>query len=144
MARVRVSRVVNAPLADVWAVVADIGGHARWQVDVRAIEFTSVEQRGVGAQYLCAARLGPIRMRIPMTVTEWRERKAVAVRYDGRLSGGGRITVSRRPRRGTKVTWSARLRMPWSLGGPVGAMVAARVLRAVWKRNLANLAREVV
>src|SRR5205814_9372906 len=100
-------------------------------------------QRGVGWQYLCAGKRGPLAMRMPMTVTEWRERRAVAVRYDGRLSGGGRITLSRRPMRTTKVTWSAHLRLPWPLGGPVGAVVAAKVLRIVWKRNLANLAREV-
>src|SRR5947208_10385895 len=110
MARVRVSRVVHAHRDDVWRVVGNIGGHARWQVDVRAIEFTTLDQRGVGSQYLCDAKLGPLRMRIPMTVTEWRERRAVAVRYDGRLSGGGRITLSRRPMRTTKVTWSAHLR----------------------------------
>jgi uncharacterized protein YndB with AHSA1/START domain len=143
MARVRVSRVVHAPPAEVWRVVADIGGHSRWQVEVRAIEFTTLDQRGVGARYLCDAQLGPMRMRIPMTVTEWRERKAVAVRYDGRLSGGGRITLRRRPMRATKVTWSAHLRLSWPFGGPVGAVVAANVLRVVWKRNLANLAREV-
>ena len=110
---------------------------------MRAIEFTTPDQRGIGAQYLCDTRLGPIRMRIPMTITEWRERKAVAVRYEGRLSGGGRITVRRKGRRATKVTWSAQIRLSWPLGGPVGAVVAAQLLRVVWKLNLANLAREV-
>jgi hypothetical protein len=135
--------VIDAPAADVWRIVARIEDHARWQVDVRAIEFTTADQRGVGAQYDCVTRLGPIRMRIPMTVTEWRERKAVAVRYDGRLSGGGRISLRRRRRQGTKVTWSAHVRLPWLLGGPLGAVVAAQLLRVVWKLNLANLAREV-
>jgi uncharacterized protein YndB with AHSA1/START domain len=144
VAHVRVSRVIPASPRDVWRVVADINGHARWQVDVRAIEFTTSDQRGVGAQYICDTRLGPIRMRIPMTVTEWRERKAVAVRYQGRLSGGGRITLRRRRRGATKVTWSAQIRLPWLLGGPVGALVAAQPLRLVWRRNLANLERDLV
>jgi hypothetical protein len=65
--------VIDAPPTDVWRVVSDIGGHARWQVDVRAIEFMTHDQRGVGTKYLCDTRLGPIRMRIPMTITEWRE-----------------------------------------------------------------------
>ena len=68
---------------------------------------------------------------------------AVAVRYEGRLSGGGRITLRRRRRHATKVTWSAQVRLPWLLGGPIGAVAAAQLLRVVWKLNLANLARAV-
>lgn len=143
MARVRVSRVIDAPPAAVWRVVSDIAGHARWQVDVRAIEFTTPEQRAVGASYLCHTQLGPIRMTIPMTVTEWRDRRRVAVQYQGRLSGAGGITLRRRGKRATKVTWSARIRLPALLGGPFGALGAAQLLRVVWRRNLANLAREV-
>lgn len=144
MARVRVSRVIEAPLREVWSVVSDIEGHTSWQVDVRAIRFTTKEQRAVGAAYLVDTKLGPIRMQIPMTVIEWHERRCVAVQYQGRLSGRGRITVRpRRKRRATKVTWSARVRLPWYLGGPVGALGSAQVLRLVWRKNLANLAREV-
>jgi hypothetical protein len=126
----------------VWAVVADIEGHARWQVDVRAIRFTTAERTVVGAAYLCDTQLGPIRMTIPMTVVDWRDRKVVAVQYQGRLSGRGRITVRRR-RRATKVTWAAHIRLPWFLGGPVGAVGAAQLLHLVWKKNLANLADEL-
>ena len=127
-------------------MVADIEGHAAWQIDVRAIEFTTAERRSVGAAYLVDSKLGPIRMQIPMTVVEWRERRAIAVSYQGRLSGRGRITVrqrGRRRQRATKVTWSAHIRLPWFLGGPVGALGAAQLLRLVWRKNLANLAREL-
>lgn len=143
MARVRVSRVIDAPASEVWAFVADIGGHAGWQIDVRSIEFTSVRHRGVGTTYLCDTRLGPIRMGIPMTVTEWSEGKAVAVSYEGSLSGGGRITVKRRRRNRTKVTWAARVRLPWWLGGPIGALGSAQLLRIVWTANLKHLASAV-
>lgn len=134
---------MDAPPRDVWRVVADLGGHARWQVDVREIQFTSPEHRGLGTTYDCDTQLGPIRTRIPMTVVEWRERKAVSVSYQGQLSGRGRISLHRRRRQRTKVTWSARIRLPWFLGGPVGAIAAAQLLRVVWTRNLTNLAREL-
>ncbi len=143
MATVRVSRVLDAPPARVWPFVADIEGHAGWQVDVEAIRFTSRRHRGVGATYECATRLGPVRMTIPMEVVGWREGKSVSVRYEGSLSGGGTITVERLRRRRTKVTWAAHIRLPWWMGGPVGALAAAQVLRVVWKANLTALAREV-
>lgn len=142
-ARVRVSRVIDAPASEVWARVADIGGHAHWQVDVRSIQFTSARHHGVGTTYRCDTRLGPIRMAIPMTVTEWSEGKAVAVSYEGALSGGGRITVKRRRRNRTKVTWAARVRLPWWLGGPFGALGSAQLLRVVWHANLKRLALEL-
>lgn len=141
MARARVSRVIGAPPRAVWDLVADIEGHAGWQVDVAAIRVTSVQRHGVGTTYDVHARLGPIRMMIPMTITEWRPRRSVSTRYDGSLRGQGTITVRRRGRGQSKVTWSARVRTPWSLGGPVGAAATAVLLRAVWRRNLAALAR---
>ena len=143
MARVRVSRVIAAPPGIVWPVIADIEGHARWQVDVRRITITSSSARGVGTTYACDTRLGPVRMRIPMEIVEWDEGAAVAVQYDGTLRGGGRITLTRKRRRRTKVTWAARVHFPWWMGGAVGALAAAQVLRAVWRKNLAALEHQV-
>jgi uncharacterized protein YndB with AHSA1/START domain len=135
-----VARTIDASPAEVWPLVADIEGHARWQVDVRAIRFTSSTTRGVGATYLCDTRLGPIRMRIPMEVVEWKEGKAIAVCYEGALSGGGRISLKRRRKgRRTTVTWDAKIRLPWWLGGPVGAMATVQLLRLVWRANFKNL-----
>jgi hypothetical protein len=39
----------------------------------------------------------------------------------------------------TRVTWDERLRFPWWLGGPVAGLVAAPVLRRVWRGNLRRL-----
>jgi hypothetical protein len=141
MARVRVSRVIEADPSDLWPIVADLQGHAAWQVDVRAIDVTSSQAAGVGTTYLVHAQLGLLRMRIPMEVVEWDDGRSIAVRYDGSLSGGGRISLKRRRRGRTKVTWAARVRLPLWLGGPVGAFVSAQMLRFVWRRNLANLSR---
>src|SRR5258705_10276993 len=128
MARGRVSRVIDAPPGLVWREVSDIGGHARWQVDVRSIAFTSGRVRGVGTTYDCDTKLGLVRMVIPMEVIHWDEGRSIGVRYEGTLRGGGRITLARKRRRRTKITWSARVHFPWWLGGPVGAFGAAQVL----------------
>ena len=46
------------------------------------------------------------------------------------------------PRR-TRFTWREQLEFPWWLGGSVGGVVGAEVLRLIWKRNLRNLKRVV-
>jgi hypothetical protein len=75
-----------------------------------------------------------------MEVTEWREGRSLGVRHTGLVRGTGRF-VLRRARRGrTRLTWDERLRFPWWLGGPVTGLLAAPLLRAIWRRNLRRLA----
>jgi hypothetical protein len=78
-----------------------------------------------------------------MAITEWDAGRAMGVRHDGLVAGSGRFTL--RARRGgrTRLTWDERLRFPWWMGGPVGALVASPVLRAIWRGNLARFAAVV-
>jgi hypothetical protein len=55
------------------------------------------------------------------------------------VKGTGRFTLAKRPRGKTRFTWTEELTFPWWMGGPVGALAAKPVLRAVWKRNLRRL-----
>ena len=43
----------------------------------------------------------------------------------------------------TRFTWRERLRFPWWLGGSLGGVVGAEVLRLIWKGNLARLKGKV-
>jgi hypothetical protein len=108
--------------------------------DARAIRFTGERHSGVGTVFECETRIGPLRTTDVMEVTEWRRRRSLGVRHSGLVSGAGRF-VLRRGRRGhTRITWDERLRFPWWLGGPVTGLVAAPVLRRVWRGNLRRLA----
>jgi Polyketide cyclase / dehydrase and lipid transport len=138
--RVRVQVTIDAPRPAVWDRLADIPDHVRWMADARAIRFTGDRRRGVGTAFECETRIGPLRTTDVMEVTEWREGRSLGVRHVGLVSGAGRF-VLRRARRGrTRVTWDERLRFPWWLGGPAAGLVAAPVLRLVWRGNLRRLA----
>jgi uncharacterized protein YndB with AHSA1/START domain len=135
---VRVSTFIRAPRTVVWRAVRDVGSHVRWMHDAEAIRVTSPRSTGVGTTFECATRMGPLRVSDTMEITEWRERRAMAIRHTGLIGGLGRFTLKLRPG-GTLFTWEERLRFPWWLGGPLTGVAARPVLRSVWKRNLATL-----
>jgi uncharacterized protein YndB with AHSA1/START domain len=150
MARIRVHTDIAATPAQVWDAIADIGSHVRWMHDAHAIRFTSTRQQGVGTTFECDTRIGPVRLVDEMEITRWRPRRQMGVRHGGLVSGKGLFTLKRRRRgRGrtreavTRFTWTERLRLPWYLGGPFGAVAAAPLLRWIWRRNLRNLRRLV-
>lgn len=139
MAKVQVSVRIDASPKAVWAVLEDIAGHTRWMVDADAIRFVGDQRQGVGTTFDCATRIGPLRLNDRMTITEWRPGHVMGVAHTGRVTGVGRFTLRRARRGRTTFAWEERLRFPWWLGGPVGAVAAKPVLRAVWRRNVRAL-----
>jgi hypothetical protein len=161
MSDVTVSVVLDAAPAHVWSVVEPIEHHVDWMADAVSIEFETDQRRGVGTTFLCATRIGPIRLTDRMEITEWqpvvdapgghpeRGRGAAAtaegamgVRHTGIVTGTGVFRLQ--PLGGgtrTLFTWSEQLQFPWYLGGRLGAVVAGRlVLERLWRRNLGALA----
>jgi len=143
MAGIRVSTTIDATPAEVWDVVRHVGEHVEWMEDAVAIRFTSARTSGVGTTFDCDTKVGPFRLTDRMEITRWEPRKAMGVRHVGMVTGTGVFTLARRRGGRTRFTWSERLRFPWWMGGPFGAVVGGEVLRLVWTRNLANLKRLV-
>jgi hypothetical protein len=139
--RIRVSTVVPASPAQVWADVRDIASHVDWMADAQAIRFTGYQRSGVGTEFECDTKLGPSRLTDRMAVTEWDVGRVLGIRHRGWVEGTGRFTLKRTVRGRTRFTWAETLRFPWWMGGPVGALVAKPVLRMVWTRNLRRLRR---
>lgn len=141
---VRVSIVVPAEPAVVWADLRHIARHVDWMSDASSIRFLSEATEGVGVRFECATRVGPIRLIDRMEVTEWRDGQSIGIHHRGVVSGTGRFALT--PLRGsggethTQFEWTETLQFPWWMGGAVGAVLARRVLRAVWSRNLSRFA----
>src|SRR6188768_2086385 len=94
MARIRVSVVLDAPPAVVWADIEDIASHVQWMADARSIRFLTAQTTGRGTAFLCDTRIGPFRLNDVMEITEWSPGKAMGVRHTGLVSGEGRFTLS--------------------------------------------------
>lgn len=143
--RITVSTEIDQPPSEVWRVVEPIERHVDWMADAESITFEGEQRGGVGTRFVCATKIGPIRLHDRMEITEWVPEQRMGVRHSGIVTGTGVFTLE--PIDGgrrTLFTWSEELRFPWYFGGGVGGSIGGRpVLRAIWKRNLKGLRRIV-
>lgn len=139
MARIRVRTMLDAPPARVWEDLRNIGSHTEWMHDAEAIRFTSRRHEGVGTTFDCDTRVGPLSLTDRMEVTAWEPDRVLGIRHVGIVTGTGQFRLRPARRGRTRFTWEERLRFPWWLGGPIGALLSKPVLRWIWKRNLRNL-----
>ena len=141
--RIRVGVTIDAPPSKVWQVVEPIESHVDWMIEATAIRFTNGQTRGAGTAFDCDTKVGPFRVTDRMIVTEWVPERTMGIEHSGYVTGRGQFTLRRRPRNRTRFTWDETLTFPWWMGGPVGALAAKPVLRAIWRRNLRRL-KEIV
>jgi hypothetical protein len=139
MGRIKVSTVIDAPPAVVWEEVRHLDRHVDWMADADSIRFRGDRRDGVGTTFDCLTKVGPIRLKDRMEVTEWQPAEAMGVRHTGLVTGTGRFTLTALRRGRTRFAWEERLEFPWWLGGAPGSVVGGRVLKRIWKRNLAVL-----
>lgn len=145
MSRITVSIELPASPARVWEVVEPVERHVDWMHDAVAIRFIGEQTRGVGTEFLCDTRVGPITLVDRMEITEWEPASVMGVRHTGVVTGVGRFTLEAIDLgRRTRFTWAETLRFPWWMGGPIGAAVGGRlVMGPIWRRNLRLLKRIV-
>jgi len=78
-----------------------------------------------------------------MVVTSWLPGEEMGIRHTGAVTGTGRFTLAPSPgsAQSTMFTWEEDLRLPLWMGGGLGGLVGAPLLRRIWQRNLENLRR---
>ena len=137
--RIRACITIDAPPAAVWADVKHIDRHVEWMRDAESIRFRSSRRTGVGTEFECRTRVGPLATTDVLVVTQWRPRRAIGISHEGAVRGRGRLTLRRARGGRTRFCWNERLRFPWRMGGPLGELVAGPLLRRIWKGNLRRL-----
>ena len=137
--RIRVRTTIDAAPGDVWAAVEDIGSHTEWMADAVAIRFTSSQTSGVGTAFDCDTKVGPFRLTDRMEITRWEPGAAMGVRHVGLVTGQGVFTIEPVRRGRSRFTWTERLVFPWWMGGHLGGLVGARIMKRLWKGNLRRL-----
>jgi uncharacterized protein YndB with AHSA1/START domain len=141
--RVNIAVIIDRTPATVWRCVEDISTHVDWMQDAVAIEFDTDQRRGPGTSFVCATKVGPIRIEDRMEITEWDVGRRMGVRHRGMVTGVGAFTLEPLSEGRTEFRWDEQLTFPWFLGGRLGEPVGGAVLGRIWKGNLAALKRRV-
>jgi hypothetical protein len=132
---IRVERALTQGPSVVWEELRHIERHVNWMVDATSIVFESPQHEGVGTSFRCTTKVGPFTLLDAMTITTWVEKSTMGVDHRGIVKGRGVFLLSPRGN-GTLLTWREELLFPWWMGGPLGALVAAPILRSLWRKNL--------
>ncbi len=143
MARIRVSTVIDAEPAHVWAVLGHIESHVDWMVDASEIRITSGRREGVGTTFECDSRFGPIRLTDTMTITAWEPEHTMSVTHAGTVNGTGSFTLIPAGPGRTELRWQETLEFPIWMGGPMRDPVGRRMLELVWRSNLKRLKKTI-
>lgn len=137
--RISVSVLINASADAAWAALENIESHVLWMKDAESIRFTTPERTGIGTEFICVTKVGPIRLTDAMSVTEWKPCEAMGVHHRGVVKGSGRFSLHVADGAGTQFSWDEQLTFPWWLGGPLGERLARPVLERLWRGNVARL-----
>jgi carbon monoxide dehydrogenase subunit G len=138
MVRSRVSERISRSPDEVWDELERLEDHAEWMADAVGVEFLGEQRRGVGTRMEVNTRVGPLRTNDVLEFTRWDPPHAMAVSHRGLFGGEGEFLLTR-DGSGTRIVWTERLRFPWFLGGPIGAVAARPILRRIWRGNLRRL-----
>ena len=137
--RIKVSIIINKPLATVWDEVKIMENHVNWMQDAANIEFLSENTSGIDTKMDVLTKVGPIKMNDVITVTRWEEMKCIGVIHEGIVTGEGVFFLSSVDNDSTKFEWVEELKFPIYLGGPIGEIFGGLLLKQIWKKNLKNL-----
>jgi uncharacterized protein YndB with AHSA1/START domain len=141
---IHICTTIASPPDDVWRAVERIEKHTEWMADAESITFRSARHDGVGAEFDCVTRVGPLHTTDRFVVTRWDPGVAMGIEHRGAVTGVGEFRL--RPvaqGASTEFCWQETLTFPWWLGGLAGERVGKPVLARVWAGNLRRLKAKV-
>lgn len=141
-APLRMLVVVDAPIEETWAVVADIPLQPEWMHEMKRVVLTTTGPVGVGTRGEATVRIFGISVTDPVEVTAFDPPSRFAIRHEGLFTGGGLITLEVGPDAATTIVrWEETLVPP--LLPELGALVQAPILHRIFQDDLDRFKRLV-
>ena len=138
--RIAVEHLVDEPIDVVWVDLADLGSHAEWMTEAGSIEIVSDRVTGVGTVLRVPTHVGPLSTEDWIVVTSWEDGTEICVVHIGLVTGTGRFVLESEGT-ATRIIWDEEFTLPLVFGGPIGEIVAAPILKALWRGNLRRFGR---
>jgi len=141
---IHICTTIAAPPDTVWRAVERIETHTEWMLDAERITFRSAQQQGVGAEFDCLTKVGPLHTTDRLVVTRWEPGVAMGIEHRGAVTGVGEFRL-RAVASGTSTEfcWEETLAFPWWMGSRAGEQVGRPVLKRIWEGNLRRLKAKV-
>ena len=143
-ATIHICTTMAASPDEVWRAIERIETHTEWMLDAETVTFRSGQREGVGAEFDCLTRVGPLHTNDHFVVTQWEPGVVMGIEHRGAVTGVGELRL--RPLAGgasTEFCWEETLTFPWWLGSVAGERVGRPVLERIWKGNLERLKAKV-
>ena len=134
--------VIDAPIEDTWAIVADIPRQPEWMHDMKQVTIETPGPVRPGTRGEATVRILGISVSDPVEITELEQPRRFAVRHDGLFTGDGVITLQEGADGTTTIVrWRETLVPP--ILPELGARVQAPILTRVFQDDLHRLKRLV-
>ena len=85
MINVEVSTVINRPIAEVFAFVANLENHPKWETDFQEVKQLTSTPGGVGTIYQCLLKMPGKSITSTFEITEYAANKKIA--FEGEVAG---------------------------------------------------------
>jgi hypothetical protein len=132
---------INAPIEDVWEVVADIERQPLWMEEMKSVRLTTPGPVGVGTRGEADVRIFLVGIVDPIEIDVYDPPTRFGIRHVGTYTGGGRITLEPIDARRTLVRWDERLVPP--IFPHLGQLLQKPIMGAIFQADLERL-REIV
>ena len=137
--KIHLCTTIGATVERVWWTVEDISTHTEWMADAESITFVSDQRSGIGTEFDCLTRVGPLSTVDRMRITEWEPEAVMGIEHRGLVTGSGRFTLRSTGAGLTEFCWDEDLHFPIWMGGAIGERTGRPVLLRIWRANLARL-----
>jgi len=138
----RMLAVVDAPIGETWAVVADIPLQTEWMREMKRVEVLTPGPVAMGTRGQATVRIFGIPVTDPVEVVELEPPRRYAIRHEGLFSGSGLITLGPGADGSTTIVrWEETLVAP--LLPELAALITGPILRAIFQADLHRLKRLV-
>jgi uncharacterized protein YndB with AHSA1/START domain len=136
---IRTGVEVDAPIDEVWAILADIERQPEWMIEMKAVRLLTPGPIGVGTRGEADVRIFGIGVSDPVEVVEFVPPFRFGIQHHGLFSGSGTITLDTLDGgRRTRVEWAETLVPP--VFPSLGSLVQAPILKHIFQADLDRFA----